>query len=159
MLLGRRQIDSRYPRSSGHRAEYHTCRPAGNRPRCSQRLRGRASRWPMNSKQRNCQCGGLADLRVSWTLHDEFPRGGIDASELLVKIVSRAEGGLMRQTTLSVVLEVEPASVGLLSKLIEDLKNAEVRGSGVTEPYGRLQWRVPTFHFMSMSRSPGAHPL
>jgi len=37
----------------------------------------------------------------------------------------------MRQTTLSVVLEVEPASVGLLSKLIEDLKNAEVRGPGV----------------------------
>jgi hypothetical protein len=62
----------------------------------------------------------------------------------------------MRQTTLSVVLEVEPASVGLLSKLIEDLKNAEVRGSGVTEPYGRLKWGVPTLHFMSMSVFQGA---
>jgi hypothetical protein len=62
----------------------------------------------------------------------------------------------MRQTTLSVVLEVEPASVGLLSKLIEDLKNDEVHGSGVTEPYGRLKCGVPTLHFMSMSFFQGA---
>src|SRR6266481_3400707 len=62
----------------------------------------------------------------------------------------------MPQTTLSVVLEVEPASVGLLSKLIEDLKKNEVHGPGVMEPYGRLKWGVPTLHFMSMSVFQGA---
>ncbi len=58
----------------------------------------------------------------------------------------------MRQTTLSVVLEVEPASVGRLSGIIEKLKrDEETRGPGVTELYGRLKWGVPTLHFISMS--------
>jgi hypothetical protein len=58
----------------------------------------------------------------------------------------------MRQTTLSVVLEVEPASVGRLSSIIETLKrDEETLGPGVTELYGRLKWGVPTMHFLSMS--------
>ncbi len=63
----------------------------------------------------------------------------------------------MRQTTLSVVLEVEPASAGHLSSIIETLKrDEEILGPGVTELYGRLKWGVPTLHFLSMSVFRGA---
>src|SRR4051794_26911813 len=58
----------------------------------------------------------------------------------------------MRQTTLSVVLEVEPASVGYLSNLIEKLKREEdVRLPGQDERYIRLKQGVPSLHFMSIS--------
>jgi len=58
----------------------------------------------------------------------------------------------MRQTTLSVVLEVEPASVDYLSDLIEDLKGTEdVQLPGQTERYLRLKQGVPLLHFMSIS--------
>ena len=63
----------------------------------------------------------------------------------------------MRQTTLSVFLEVEPASVGRLSGIIEKLKrDEETLGPGITELYGRLKQGVPTLHFISMSVFPGA---
>ena len=52
----------------------------------------------------------------------------------------------MPQTTLSVVLEVEPASTGRLSSIIEELKRDEGK-----EHYTRLKWGVPTVHFLSMS--------
>src|SRR4051812_26112694 len=58
----------------------------------------------------------------------------------------------MSQTVLSVVLEVEPASVGLLSKLIEQLKASEdVQLPGDTERYLYLKESVPSLHFISMS--------
>src|SRR5262245_35615720 len=61
-------------------------------------------------------------------------------------------GWRMRQTTLSVVLEVEPASVGRLSSILEDLKrDEETLGGGVTQRYDRLKRGVPTLHFISMS--------
>lgn len=59
----------------------------------------------------------------------------------------------MRQTTLSVVLEVEPVSVGRLSKIIETLKRDE---ETPTERYSRLKRGVPTLHFLSMSVFEGA---
>jgi hypothetical protein len=63
----------------------------------------------------------------------------------------------MRQTTLSVVLEVVPDSAGCLSKLIEDLKHDEKQlRPGDTERYSRLKWGVPSLHFMSMSVFHGA---
>ena len=63
----------------------------------------------------------------------------------------------MRQTTLSVVLEVEPASVGRLSSILEKLKrDEETLGPGVTEQYGRLKQVFPTLHFISMSVFQGA---
>jgi hypothetical protein len=60
----------------------------------------------------------------------------------------------MRQTTLSVVLEVEPNSVGRLSSEIERLRHDEETLG--TEPYGRLKSGVPTLHFLSMSVFKGA---
>ncbi len=60
----------------------------------------------------------------------------------------------MGQTTLSVVLEVEPASVGLLSSKIEGLKHDEENRE--TERYGHLKRGVPTLHFLSMSIFEGA---
>jgi len=62
----------------------------------------------------------------------------------------------MRQTTLSVVLEVEPNSVGRLSSIIDKLKWDEENDPGVTERYGRLKWGVPKLHFLSMSVFEGA---
>jgi hypothetical protein len=62
----------------------------------------------------------------------------------------------MRQTTLSVVLEVEPASVGCLAGLIERLKRDEETVLPGAELYGRLKRGVPTLHFISMSVFPGA---
>ena len=58
----------------------------------------------------------------------------------------------MRQTTLSVVLEVTPTSAGRLSTLIEKIKYDEEHPPlSVTHTYDRLKWGVPTLHFMSMS--------
>jgi membrane protein implicated in regulation of membrane protease activity len=58
----------------------------------------------------------------------------------------------MPQTVLSVVLEVEPASTGRLSRLIEELKAVEdIDLPGETERYLRLKQSVPSLHFMSMS--------
>jgi hypothetical protein len=64
----------------------------------------------------------------------------------------------MGQTTLSVVLEVVPASAGRLSGLIDKFKNEKtILGSGaVIKIYDRLQSGVPTLHFMSMSVFQGA---
>jgi hypothetical protein len=56
----------------------------------------------------------------------------------------------MRQTILSVVLDVEPQSAKLLAALIEDFKAAqELPGPKVW--YSDLKERVPSLHFMSMS--------
>src|SRR3954468_7444194 len=61
-------------------------------------------------------------------------------------------GGRMRQTTLSVVLEVEPASADRLLALIDSVKRQEEdQTSGYRENYGRLKNCVPVLHFMSMS--------
>jgi hypothetical protein len=57
----------------------------------------------------------------------------------------------MRQTILSVVLDVEPQSAKLLAQLVEDFKAAQ-EPPGTTEWwYSELNKRVPTLHFMSMS--------
>jgi hypothetical protein len=58
----------------------------------------------------------------------------------------------MRQTTLSVVLEVTPASLGQLQGLIEKVKHDEENSTPpLTQTYDRLKWGVPTLHFMSLS--------
>src|SRR5215469_390770 len=58
----------------------------------------------------------------------------------------------MRQTTLSVTLEVQPESAGRLSELINALRNEEENPPpGYAEKYGRLKASVPTLHFMSIS--------
>src|SRR5215207_192727 len=58
----------------------------------------------------------------------------------------------MAQTTLSVVLEVLPASAGRLSRLIEQLKAVEdVQLPGETERYLNIKESVPSLHFISMS--------
>lgn len=64
----------------------------------------------------------------------------------------------MKQTTLSVTLEVEPASCGRLSELIDALKKQEESPPhGLPEKYDRLKSDVPALHFMSLSVFPGAH--
>jgi hypothetical protein len=63
----------------------------------------------------------------------------------------------MGQTTLSVVLEVNPASVGVLSDRVEELMNLEETPlPGQTERYAGLANGVPSLHFMSMSVFEGA---
>jgi hypothetical protein len=63
----------------------------------------------------------------------------------------------MRQTTLSVVLEINPASVGILSNRIEQLKKLEeTPPPGQTKLYANLTKGVPSLHFMSMSVFEGA---
>jgi hypothetical protein len=58
----------------------------------------------------------------------------------------------MRQTTLSVTLEVQPESASRLSDLINALRGEEENPSpGYAEKYGRLKASVPTLHFMSIS--------
>jgi membrane protein implicated in regulation of membrane protease activity len=58
----------------------------------------------------------------------------------------------MRQTTLSVVLEVEPASAGRLSALIEKFKECEdVEDPERAERYIYLKDNVSLLHFMSIS--------
>ena len=59
----------------------------------------------------------------------------------------------MRQSTLSVVLEVEPASAGRLCGLVEAFKDAEGKGQPA---YQRLKEQMPTLHFMSLSVFSGA---
>ncbi len=56
----------------------------------------------------------------------------------------------MRQTILSVVLDVEPQSARLLSGLLERFKRDQ-EPPGAKESYGRLKEEVPALHFMSMS--------
>ena len=64
----------------------------------------------------------------------------------------------MKQTTLSVTLEVEPGSSDRLSSLIEALKSQEESPPhGVPEKYDRLKTAVPVLHFMSISVFPGWH--
>lgn len=64
----------------------------------------------------------------------------------------------MKQTTLSVTLEVEPASYARLSELVDALKKQEeTEPHGVPEKYDRLKSSVPALHFMSLSVFPGAH--
>jgi hypothetical protein len=63
----------------------------------------------------------------------------------------------VRQTVLSVVLEVQPESAGTLASLVEKLKRDEENLClGITESYDRLKLGVPSLHFMSMSVFPGA---
>jgi hypothetical protein len=63
----------------------------------------------------------------------------------------------VRQTVLSVVLEVAPQSSGTLSNLIEQLKyDEENLCLGITYSYDRLKYGVPSLHFMSMSVFPSA---
>ena len=57
----------------------------------------------------------------------------------------------MRQTILSVVLDVEPQSAKLLAHLIEDFKAAQEPPGSVEIWYSELGKRVPSLHFMSMS--------
>src|SRR5437868_1437368 len=79
---------------------------------------------------------------------------GIDYSS---ELYSNWRGKRMRQTTLSVVLEVEPASTGRLSAVIEKVKYDEEHPVLPTaEMYSRLKDKVPTLHFMSMSVFEGA---
>ncbi len=56
----------------------------------------------------------------------------------------------MRQTILSVVLDVEPQSARRLSGLIEEFKKDQ-EPPGAAEWYGDLKQGVPSLHFMSMS--------
>jgi membrane protein implicated in regulation of membrane protease activity len=63
----------------------------------------------------------------------------------------------MRQTTLSVTLEVQPESAGRLASLIDDLrKSEEAPNSAYPDQYGRLTSKVPALHFMSISVFPSA---
>src|SRR5271163_847083 len=58
----------------------------------------------------------------------------------------------MRQTTLSVALEVQPESASGLARLIEALPNEEENPDpGYAGKYDRLKAGVPTLHFMSIS--------
>ena len=56
----------------------------------------------------------------------------------------------MRQTILSVVLDVEPQSARTLSGLIEQFKRHQEPGGG-QKSYAKLKEEVPALHFMSMS--------
>ena len=63
----------------------------------------------------------------------------------------------MKQTTLSVVLEVQPQSADNLSALIGELRHREDKPPpGSSEQYGRLKNGVPVLHFMSLSVFPSA---
>lgn len=63
----------------------------------------------------------------------------------------------MRQTILSVVLEVNPESAGRLSHIIEDLKQSEENpGHGMLQSYDGLKASVPLLHFLSLSVFLGA---
>ena len=58
----------------------------------------------------------------------------------------------MRQTTLSVPLEVKPESKARLADLIEDLREREeTPPRGQPQDYARIMRDVPALHFMSMS--------
>jgi hypothetical protein len=70
------------------------------------------------------------------------------------------EGGRlerMRQTTLSVPLDIKPESSSRLSALIERLKRREDTGAyGIPENYGRVARDIPSLHFMSLSVFPAS---
>ncbi len=62
----------------------------------------------------------------------------------------------MRQTTLSVALEVKPESYDHLSSLLDKLRDRRSPDpSGGTGPFGEFLKRVPALHFMSLSVFPG----
>lgn len=61
----------------------------------------------------------------------------------------------MRQTTLSVPLEVKPESCAQLTRLIETLRNAD-QPAGYPDQYARLLRETPALHFMSLSIFPDA---
>ena len=64
----------------------------------------------------------------------------------------------MKQTTLSVTLEVEPQSCVRLAGLIDALKlQEESERVGGPQKYERLKLSVPSLHFMSISIFPDAH--
>ena len=63
----------------------------------------------------------------------------------------------MKQTTLSVMLEVQPESADKLTRLIDALKHEEETVSAeYPEQYDRLKKRVPALHFMSLCVFPSA---
>lgn len=63
----------------------------------------------------------------------------------------------MKQTILSVTLEVQPESCGRLSRLLDDLKKQEESPPlGIPESYDRLKQSVPALHMMSMSVFPAS---
>jgi hypothetical protein len=63
----------------------------------------------------------------------------------------------MRQTTLSVPLEVKPESCSCLTVLIDALKQREDKGANPeVENFARIVQFVPTLHFMSMSVFPAS---
>src|SRR6266851_4176595 len=66
----------------------------------------------------------------------------------------------MRQTILSVVLDVEPQSAKLLAHFIEDFRAAQ-EPPGAKEWYSEIKERVPSLHFLSMSvfESPAFDPI
>lgn len=69
----------------------------------------------------------------------------------------RERGRDMRQTILSVVLEVEPKSARHLAGLIEDFRRfQENKDHPDQESYSRLKDGVPSLHFLSMSIFRGA---
>jgi hypothetical protein len=62
----------------------------------------------------------------------------------------------MRQTTLSVALEVKPESYDHLSGLLDKLRDRRSQDpSGGTGPFAEFLTRVPAVHFMSLSVFPG----
>ena len=61
----------------------------------------------------------------------------------------------MRQTTLSVPLEVKPESCAQLTRLIEALRNAN-QPAGYPDQYARMLRETPALHFMSLSIFPDA---
>ena len=62
----------------------------------------------------------------------------------------------MRQTTLSVALEVKPESYDHLSSLLDKLRaKRSTDPSGGEGPFADFLTRVPALHFMSLSVFPG----
>ena len=62
----------------------------------------------------------------------------------------------MRQTTLSVALEVKPESYDHLSGMLDGLRDRRsANPSGGTGPFAEFLTRVPALHFMSLSVFPG----
>jgi len=109
---------------------------------CNRKIRGRAG-------------PGQPLVQCSLTRLAYQARTGL--GDLLVEIELEL-GGRMSQTILSIVLKVEPRSVGRLSRLIEELKrDEEVPPPGYKEQYDRLKEGVRSLHFMSMSVFLDAH--
>ena len=64
----------------------------------------------------------------------------------------------MRQTTLSVALEVKPESADHLSGMLDRLRDRRAQNpAGGTGPYAEFLTLVPALHFMSLSVFPGVH--